>query len=50
VVADFSTLATIQDYKEVVGEAVRDLDIAMLFLNAGWASIGPFAEISHKDV
>ena len=37
IVADFSKMYTIKEYKTLIADKVKDLDIAMLFLNAGVA-------------
>ena len=34
-IADFAAISTIKEYKELVAEKVKDIDIAILFLNAG---------------
>jgi len=44
VIFDFATLCTIQDYKSKIADQVKDIDIAMLFLNAGYAQCGAFAD------
>ena len=40
--ADFSKMMRIEDYQNKIGDKVKDLDISMLFLNAGYAQIGAF--------
>lgn len=35
IVCDFSIVCTIDEYKKIVAEKVKDLDIAMVLLNAG---------------
>jgi len=42
VVADFTKLLTIQDYKDTIESKLRDLDVSMLILNAGMMQPGPF--------
>lgn len=37
IVADFSKMHTIKEYRTVIADKVKDLDIAMIFLNAGVA-------------
>ena len=37
VVFDFEKLTVIEDYKTGIADKVKDIDIAMLFLNAGYA-------------
>ena len=49
-VADFWKLRTMEDYRKVVGEKLQDLDVGVLVLNAGFAHVGPFAEISDEEL
>ena len=42
VVADFDKMFGIEEYAEVLTEPLKDLDIGLLILNAGWAQAGPF--------
>jgi len=42
VVFDFGEMFTIKDYKEKIADKVKDIDIAMLFLNAGAGFSGAF--------
>lgn len=48
IVADFSTMTTIEPYHEIASQ-VKDLDIAMVYLNAGVFHLGPLNRISDKD-
>lgn len=50
VVFDFAQLCTINDYKVKIADQVKDIDIALLFLNAGFAQAGPFEDITLMDV
>lgn len=50
VIFDFGSLCTIKDYKEKIADQVKDIDIAMLFLNAGYAQCGAFADQADQDV
>jgi len=50
VVADFDKIHTIEDYKTQIGDQLRFLDIAMLFLNAGVSHVGAFADITNQEV
>ena len=34
-VADFASMSTIQDYQRTIADKLKNIDIAMLFLNAG---------------
>lgn len=44
VIFDFATLVTINDYREKIANQIKDIDIAMLFLNAGYAQAGAFVD------
>jgi len=48
--ADFSTMFQIEDYQEKIADQVRDLDIAMVFLNAGYAQIGAFQDLPFSEI
>ena len=50
VVFDFSTQTTIQEYKEHIAAKISDLDIGLLFLNAGFAMGGPFTDVTENEV
>ena len=50
VVFDFEKQAAIQDYKTGIADKIKDIDIAILFLNAGYARSGPFSMILRMDV
>ena len=53
VVADFSKILTLQEYKNLADNYLRDIDIAMLFLNAGVLANGvwgPFVNAVDEDV
>ena len=39
---DFSKLVTISDYKTLIADKVKDIDVAMVFLNAGFIAVGEF--------
>lgn len=47
---DFSKFFKISDYKEKIGDALADVDVAMLFLNAGFIQVGEFNLISMEDI
>lgn len=36
-VADFNKITTMQEYQDVIGDKLKDMNICMLFLNAGYA-------------
>ena len=44
VVADFAAMHTYEDYEQAMAP-LKGIDIAMLFLNAGIAQVGAFADI-----
>jgi 17beta-estradiol 17-dehydrogenase / very-long-chain 3-oxoacyl-CoA reductase len=50
VVADFSKLKTIADYKEAIGEKIKDLNVGILVLNAGWTQPGAFNDLEDWEV
>jgi len=50
VVFDFEKRTVIEDYKTEIADKIKDIDIAILFLNAGYARSGPFSMISRMDV
>lgn len=50
VVADFDNMYTIQDYHDALVEPLKDLDIGMLILNAGWAQMGPFEMLTEEEI
>lgn len=50
IVADFSKMHTIQEYRDTIGSKLKDIDIAMLFLNAGVAQMGCFADLNDNSV
>jgi uncharacterized protein len=49
-VCDFSQHKTIADYRRLVADQVKDLDIAMVFLNAGTLVPGSYESISDTQV
>lgn len=50
VVFDFSQNVTIEDYQLKIGKGLQNLDIAMLFLNAGQFSPGNFVDLPNNVV
>jgi len=50
VVFDFADLCTIDDYRKLIADKVKDLDIAMLFLNAGHGRPGAFLELEANEI
>ena len=49
VIADFDKMFTIDDYESAL-EPLKELDIGMLILNAGWAQMGPFETITNQEM
>ena len=45
VICDFAKLFTVQEYQTIVADKVADIDIAMLFLNAGVMPEGAIGEL-----
>jgi short-subunit dehydrogenase len=50
IVADFSELKSIDDYKKKVMWDLEFYDIGVLVLNAGTGTMGPFGEITDQEV
>ena len=50
VVFDFNEFHKIGDYQTKIGDKLKDIDIGMLFLNAGYALPGAFADLTNMDV
>jgi len=48
VIADFSKMTTIDAYHEIANQ-MADMDIAMLYLNAGYAYVGPLHLINDNQ-
>jgi hypothetical protein len=38
-------MTTIHEYEQIAKQ-LRDIDIGMLFLNAGWTCVGPFKDLT----
>ena len=41
---------TIEEYESALVEPLKELDIGMLILNAGWAQMGPFEMLTNHEV
>lgn len=50
IVCDLSQALTIDDYRKRIADQVRDLDLAMVFLNAGVFIPGKFESISESQL
>ena len=40
---------SIGQYEQIIGEGLRDKDVAVLVLNAGFGFMGPFLQITNKE-
>ena len=49
-VFDFNEHTTIDKYKELIADKVRDIDVAMVYLNAGYAQPGAFEQVTLNDI
>ena len=45
VVCDLAKATKYEEYGKIA-EALKDIDVAMLFLNAGWTCMGPFKDLT----
>ena len=45
--ADFTKLSKIEDYRKIIQDKIKDLDIGVLVLNAGFGEFKPF--LSQSD-
>ena len=50
IIADFSELKSIEDYKKKVMYDMEFYDVGVLVLNAGCGTMGPFGEITDQEV
>jgi len=50
VVADFSKLKRISEYKEAIADKISHLNVGVLVLNAGWAEGGAFNDLYDWEV
>ncbi len=49
VVADLAALTKYSDY-QAIAEQLKDIDIGLLILNAGWAVMGPFKDLTPLEI
>lgn len=49
IVADFAQMTTIEPYHDIAKQ-IADLDIAMLYLNAGYAAVGPYRLLKDNEI
>ena len=47
-VADFSKLKSVQDYRETISQKLENYDVAILAINAGVGNFGPFEKLSDQ--
>jgi len=47
IVADFHKMQTMEEYKQIIGSQLKDLDIGVLAINAGFGNVGAFER--HYD-
>lgn len=50
VVCDLGMVKSVAEYENLVVEKIKDLDIAMIFLNAGTSTPGTVCQISDRDI
>ena len=50
IIADFSKLVDVSQYRECMDPVIKDLDIGMVCVNAGWSCAGKYIEISDGDL
>ena len=50
IVADFTKMMTLDDYRTTIANKLSDIDVSMLILNAGMAATGPFDRIDEVNV
>ena len=50
IIADFTKLFSIEEYKTTIAEPLKDMDVAIFALNAGITRIGFYDGISDQDV
>ena len=50
IVADFSKMFTIEEYQQVIGSKLADLDVGVVILNAGMALNGFFNEVEDSKI
>lgn len=50
IVADFAELKTMEQYRTVIGSRLKDKDVAILLLNAGWGFGGRLADTTDSEL
>jgi short-subunit dehydrogenase len=49
-VADFVKLKGIDEYQSAIGDKLKDVDIGVLIVNAGYGRMGPFDEMLPSEI
>lgn len=47
---DFGKLSSIEEYQQIIGDRLKEVDVALLFLNAGTSTMGPFVQVPAKRI
>ena len=50
IVFDFNEFTTIDKYQELIADKVKDIDVAMVYLNAGFGQPGAFEKLTNGDI
>jgi short-subunit dehydrogenase len=50
IVADFSKMHKIEQYKTMIADKCVGMDIALVVVNAGVSLTGPFADLNNEEV
>lgn len=50
IIADFTKLFTIEEYKTTIADPLKDIDVAIFALNAGLSRIGFYDELPDQDI
>lgn len=50
IIADFSKMTKISEYEAIIQKDLKDMDISMLILNAGWIQMGPFLDLTPEEI
>ena len=50
IVADFHKLQTMEEYNQTIASKLKDLDIGVLVLNAGFGNVGSFEGHTTDEV
>jgi hypothetical protein len=43
-------MSTLEEYQSTIGDKLKDLDVAMLFLNAGAFKFGDFSKLPPQEI